>query len=241
MPDLKAICLYKDILQLITMFFCFFCNVSHGTKCPICFILYIQKVTRSLNFKPWIKPVRIRWLSSTSILIVLTVDIKLTHGFYRICNYISVWLLSHWSVNTWWHLNHFPGVNINYFCIQKLTSWALYITSAICCRRLQRECVMPVDCETHDPRVRGLAEACMSETLPPSTLKRQTISESTGRTEKLSGWGEHSHLELSWLQHCASSLLQCSCPYCHGYSVIMLPSSLMFSWLLLDVWAGFPL
>lgn len=107
--------------------------------------------------------------------------------------------------------------------------------------RLQRECVMPVDCETHDPSVRGLAEACMSQTLPPSTLKRQTISESTGRTEKLSGWGEHSHLELSWLQHCASSLLQCSCPYCHGYSVIMLPSSLMFSWLLLEVWAGFPL
>lgn len=82
---------------------------------------------------------------------------------------------------------------------------------------------------------------------------REALGESTGRTFKAKGAAE----SVIWptgarpvvvmvtaLCGCnipQSSLLQCSCQCCHGYSVIMFPSSLMLSWLLLDVWAGFPL
>lgn len=62
---------------------------------------------------------------------------------------------------------------------------------------------MPVDCETHDPRGRELAEACMSQAPPSSTLKRQTINRKNRKiiwlTWRTAIWGYHGYSTLRFL------------------------------------------
>lgn len=151
-------------------------------------------------------------------------DSKLSFGFYRsICNFSPLLFIPvspNWCVNTLQHLNNFHGclwfvLHTNHDCS------VIHITSVISCWHILVSLVMPVDDERPWSKEQEASRRCCQK------VRAHPVHYLTDRSTSFC------------IFHCyitVTSKLWCS----NGYSVIMLPSSLMLSWLLLDVWVGFP-